>query len=60
MEFLEICFLEDFKYEYVADFSCLKKCTTEHFADLGKLNFPMVVQLWTGANFQYCPSCIKK
>jgi len=28
--------------------------------DLGKLNFPMVVQFWAQANFQYCPSCLQK
>jgi hypothetical protein len=35
-------------------------CFTELFTDLGKLNFQMVVQLLAQANFQYCPSCIKK
>jgi hypothetical protein len=30
--------------------------TTVCFTDLGKLNLPMVVQFYTQASFQYCPS----
>jgi len=33
---------------------------TERFADLGKLNIPMVVRFWAQANFQYCSSCLQK
>ncbi len=30
------------------------------FTDLGKLNLPVVVQIWAQANFCYCPNCLKK